>query len=548
MASFKKSKQYALYRLLPDYYVNDRGFVQRVVPDPNGVREIALSTSERARIDRLLRARLRGYQGDPNIAHYKFKFVEHVLVNRTLDPDVFLCPRCNTVYTLKALRNSGRNVIAFRCLNSHCKEKLKQIPFLWVHPVCGSIEQMRSSLCPQCHQKYLGLRLNGNDLSRSEWVCPDSTCGYTSRTTYPRFSQVCSNCWSQGRRQQFMMSLLPAIKVYRPQRFSSFNLSGDWRKLLGEWFGVQTKSPVLDQLPDWMKKKMEEDENYRRSVLEPFGETGEELQGLLDELGIDEKDAQSWDTVQELTDLAGLWQRRDVVGRMDADEDTSKVLSEMFKLQAWYCDGIPIMDVVFGSLIGSSDKQSAALRLIDGGTASEKLAFVRPFTTEGVLFRLEPSSVQEWLAANGHPAEGDVRRHLLGATGFDPALAGVKTLLHSMSHLLIRTSEIYSGVSRETLSEVVFPRSLSFLVYNTRGSELGMLRTTFEAQMPRWLYAARAKALKCVNDPLCARQRTPCYACMFIAERNCPDFNTDLDRDILVTTRGEWKIGFWNQS
>ncbi len=546
MASFKKSKQYALYRLIPDYYVNDRGFVQRVVPDQNGVREMALSLSDKSRVDRLLRARLRGYQCDPNVAHYKFKFVEHVLVSRTLDPDVFLCPKCNAVYTLKTLRSNSRNVIAFRCLNSHCKEKLKQIPFLWVHSDCGSIEQVRSTLCPRCHRKYLGLRLNGNDLPQSEWVCPDTACNYSSRSDHPRFSLPCSTCWNQGR--SLLMSLVPAIKVYRPQRFSSFNLSGDWRKLIGEWFGVQTRSPSLDQLPEWMKKKMEEDEDYRRSVLEPFGETGKEVQELLDDLGIDENDPHSESTVQELTDLAGLWQRKDVVGRMNTDTDTAKVLSEMFKLQAWYCDGIPIIDVVFGSLIGSSDKQSAMLRLIDGGTASEKLAFVRPFTTEGILFQLEPSRVQEWLSANGREIEGDLRRHLLRVTNPEATLPYVKMLLHSVSHLLIRTSEIYSGVSRETLSEVVFPRSLSFLVYNTRGSELGMLRTTFEAQMPRWLYAARAKALKCVNDPLCARRVTPCYACMFIAERNCPDFNADLDRDVLVSTRGDWSVGFWNES
>jgi hypothetical protein len=34
---------------------------------------------------------------------------------------------------------------------------------------------------------------------------------------------------------------------------------------------------------------------------------------------------------------------------------------------------------------------------------------------------------------------------------------------------------------------------------------------------------------------------------MFIAERNCPLFNQQLDRDVLVRVRGETKVGYWAQ-
>jgi hypothetical protein len=348
------------------------------------------------------------------------------------------------------------------------------------------------------------------------------------------------------------MKPIPAIKVYRPQSFSTFKLTGDWHRLLADWFGIKLEEPSLDGLPEMILKRMARDPVFRQQILGTIQtEEPRELKSLLQKLGL-EGEAVNRRTKQELMEFAGLkFNLEGRIGLVDAKiqsaGDTAQNILKRFGIEVSYLDNLPIVEGTFGSLVGTVDRQRARLVLIDGPTANQKWVFVREFMTEGLLFELPVEEVRNWLSKNGYDLV-DIREHLLSAPENDPVMHLVRKLLHSMSHLLIRKSDIFSGVSRETLAEFLFPRSLAFLIYNTQGSEMGMLRTTFEGKMYNWLHAAMGGAMRCVYDPICSGKDVPCHGCMFIAERNCPLFNQDLDRDVLVRVRGDTKFGYWTRS
>jgi hypothetical protein len=103
------------------------------------------------------------------------------------------------------------------------------------------------------------------------------------------------------------------------------------------------------------------------------------------------------------------------------------------------------------------------------------------------------------------------------------------------------------------LSEYLFPRCLAVLIYNTQGSELGSIKTTFKGKMYQWLYATKQRASRCVYDPICGSRAKPCVGCMHIPERNCPEFNEELSRRSVVTVdiklqqgeESQFVAGYW---
>ena len=565
MSAIMKSQRYALFRFIPNYYDIDDGFVQKIVVEAQGVKEYPSSSEENQALDKdrlqwILFDRIKSYPAskrpsDADLSRTNLKFVTHLYVRKMLEPDIFHCtqPQCGRLYTMRELPRNRRGSVSFECPIDH--GDLRQIPFLWVHSECGNVEPFRADNCPVCQRtqsttvRKLRLKLNNNDLGKSYWFCG---CGYSTepRSGNPnarRFSRVCSSCYSKPDVLDPYMRPMPAIKVYKPQSFSTFKLTGDWKRLVGDWFGIKLPEPSLTGIPDAIRAGMARDPAFRQRILDMMPVEGsDELYPILEKLGLRDQDGNRR-VIQELMEFAGV--RYNLEGKIELsriEPESAKVILDRFGVNVSYLDNLPIVEGTFGSLVGTSDRQRARLILIDGPIVDQKWVFVREFRTEGLLIDLPPSQVTHWLAQNGYDTP-NIREVLLTASENDPIFTQVKALLHSISHLLIRKSDIFSGVSRETLAEFLFPRSLALLLYNTRGSELGMLRTTFEGKMYNWLHAALAGATRCVYDPICGRKKMPCHGCMFIAERNCPLFNQCLDRDLLVWVRGDTKVGYWAQ-
>jgi hypothetical protein len=216
-----------------------------------------------------------------------------------------------------------------------------------------------------------------------------------------------------------------------------------------------------------------------------------------------------------------------------------------------YMPDLHLKSLLYGYIVGSSDVTRAKLQLFNG---PPPLKYVLGYTlnTEGLLFQLAPDRVADWLSRNGRAISSDELKRALIASPADESddlYIAVQTLLHSISHLLMRNSEIYSGVARDAFAETIFTPHLAFMLYSQQGNELGALRTTFDSQMnlTSWFYAARRLADQCPHGNICLDKGGACHACLFVAERCCTSlWNEQLNRAFLIS-KGHRGTGYWEK-
>lgn len=178
--------------------------------------------------------------------------------------------------------------------------------------------------------------------------------------------------------------------------------------------------------------------------------------------------------------------------------------------------------------------------------------FVDTVQADAVVIRLDPSSVLNWLVANGSapklPSGSDPT--LSARAYFFDLLSGVRireplpaanpearltfSLLHTLSHLSLRRAAWLCGLDTTSLSEYVLPRSLTFAIYcNHRfGATIGALVALFEQSLSDWLKLI-VSSQKCVYDPLCLTHGGVCHSCTHLPENSCRFFNANLSRSNL---------------
>lgn len=165
--------------------------------------------------------------------------------------------------------------------------------------------------------------------------------------------------------------------------------------------------------------------------------------------------------------------------------------------------------------------------------------------TEAVLIVLSASRVIDWLhgdqlvrtnSVDERSAREEILR-LFARREVDPEPADrITTLLHSMSHALLRTlDDGQIGFAAPSLAEWIVPETLTFALYanNLKSFTLGALWTLLNNRVLQWLNNTCEAISRCENDPLC-HQRHPqaCERCLYLSF-GCPRFNEDLDRSVL---------------
>lgn len=196
--------------------------------------------------------------------------------------------------------------------------------------------------------------------------------------------------------------------------------------------------------------------------------------------------------------------------------------------------------------------------------------FVDTIETEALMFRLEPARLLRWLALNelvtgslpDYDDEAAVRAWILNRMRSvnpfqeipedEPVARAVYGLVHSFSHLVLRQAVIQSGFDRTSLSEYLFPRALSFVLYSNNRSKftIGGLYTLFEQTLHEHLRAVVDRGEACVYDPVCMEEVGACHACMHISELSCEHFNRNLSRKYLfgrIEPDGSEFIGYWDE-
>lgn len=241
---------------------------------------------------------------------------------------------------------------------------------------------------------------------------------------------------------------------------------------------------------------------------------------------------------------------------------------------AQVCSSVPI---VFCSY-GYTRKEQFGDRIKLRGFPREmekRNVYAARLETEGVLFEIDRKRIIGWLLENGFISdldkpksddEYDLKMWFLDRiqtrliTPFteidDPSDNGkitkaVYTLIHSISHALIREAAEICGLDKSSLSEYILPNIPAIFIYcaNSQGFSMGALYNAFQSQFDKWLKHSKENSKKCIFDPICINHDKACAGCLFLNEVSCKHFNKDLDRSYLCgyfDVQEQKKIkGFW---
>ena len=198
--------------------------------------------------------------------------------------------------------------------------------------------------------------------------------------------------------------------------------------------------------------------------------------------------------------------------------------------------------------------------------------------TEGILFEIDRVKIFEWLLENeiidddiNLNDENEVKSWFLNNIDTkeidtfseieyinkkQKITKCVYGLIHTISHLLMRSAGVYSGLNKDSISELIFPSVTSIYLYSTtiQGITMGSLSGMFEENYKAFISSAISDYEMCMFDPICMeRQNGSCVACTILNETSCAHFNKDLSRAYLFggeinideKTKIVIKKGFW---
>ena len=194
---------------------------------------------------------------------------------------------------------------------------------------------------------------------------------------------------------------------------------------------------------------------------------------------------------------------------------------------------------------------------------------------EGIFLALSQDAVENWLRQNSVVIQDRVRRvesrrkqlaarnrmisHEIVTPGF--------ILLHSLSHLLIRTLTIDCGYSTSALQERIYAAKpndgqeamLGLLIFtaasDSEGSLGGLVQQGKETRFESTLLEALEQSRWCSSDPLCIESTGQgmdslnlgaCHSCALLPETACETMNSFLDRGLVTGTPENPELGYFS--
>jgi hypothetical protein len=489
-------------------------------------------------------------------AYTRFTFRRPRAAQFDIDPAVFLCPKCEAFadFTKKA-KDGELSLQDILC--PKCKISMGQVVFVFTHSRCGAIEKIRQPKCRTCRKLLTRLHIDRDNLYDSRWLC---NCGVGGQ----ELTQFCGNCSADGLRgAQTKMLPMPATSAVKPMSLTMVDMDEieDWRRPALEWLNITGKDReevFLSQFPkgsairNAMEKEMADPDQKKLLIEEDMRQNSDRYQGVGDAL-IEALNSEPAAVIKDhLSEFSGAFRLSEDSSLSQPAGQRQWVLNQ-YCLEVRYIPDLKLKRLLYGDIVGTSNVAQAKLQLFSGPPPS-RYVLGNSLSTEALLFLLDPDCVARWLSTLYRTAitAQELKHRLLTAPAtpeLDPYYAAVQVLLHTISHLLMRNSEIYSGVGRDVLAEQIFTPRLAFMIYSQDGSELGALRTTFESgfNFVNWLLSARDLADRCPHGDVCLERGGACHACLYVAERCCTSlWNEQLDRRYLIT-QGHTGEGFWER-
>ena len=188
---------------------------------------------------------------------------------------------------------------------------------------------------------------------------------------------------------------------------------------------------------------------------------------------------------------------------------------------------------------------------------------------EGLFFALDENIIERWIKA--HP-ELEERAEVINknygqcyySIGKSRRISVKYLFIHSLAHAVLRQLSFECGYGIASLRERIYcddgngePMN-GFMVYTANGDSEGtmggLVRQGYPDVLPQIFEVAINKTMYCSNDPVCSLSPgqgtfnlnlASCHSCMLVPETSCEEFNSFLDRAMLVGTLENQNMGFF---
>lgn len=189
---------------------------------------------------------------------------------------------------------------------------------------------------------------------------------------------------------------------------------------------------------------------------------------------------------------------------------------------------------------------------------------------EGIFIEFDSSAIDKWRSENHALAERvalineNYKKSFIGEN-HPREITSKFLLLHTISHLLIKQLSFECGYGIASLKERIYcseeadgKEMSGVLIYtacgDSEGTLGGLVRQGRADTFPKIFNKAIENARTCSNDPVCSLSQgqgrdslnlAACYSCALIPETSCEEFNSFLDRGVVVGTFDNPNLGFF---
>ena len=589
----KINKNQALYRALPGSWItysdsqgSDYKYASKVISwnytKVNGINEEMLKNDINRRISSFVAA---GGEADETLspeAVESFAFVEPSMIEEIpdivckIEPNTYYCEKCGRVEYKPYAKESPT------C--PRCNIKMKQLGMVYACE-CGFAEGVKPSSKEQLfyHSKDKDSQFKfytaNNQKREMEKICP--ICGKklfpNNATDHRLFNSQSGNLVNL-----FNEKYSQLIKTYKTDAEIL---------MLAKWYGIISDEEfrqILDEPKSFFEHKAK-DVNDREVLLfaKAMNKTPEEIVEMLSardgdafsigkikaeinnripssilggRLKLITSDLIEYDTLKfarGIIPLSSAIDKCKAVGSIVDENDVHELLNKMFFDCIQVSEQVQIVNYAYGytRMRSCPDAENMTNPLKIKGFDGK--AYTTILETEGILVELDLLKVFKWLVDNGIVSndieltskeeakvwflqninlESITHFSTISGQGDNLITKVVYSLLHTISHMLIISAGKHSGLSRDSISELIFPETCSVFLYPTtsEGVTLGSISGMFETELQIFLEDALKDNEVCTFDPVCSTtQNGACVACTYLSEVNCTHFNKDLSRSYL---------------
>jgi len=187
---------------------------------------------------------------------------------------------------------------------------------------------------------------------------------------------------------------------------------------------------------------------------------------------------------------------------------------------------------------------------------------------EGIFIEFDRNKLEKWVSdcsmvlTRAHMIEENYKQSYYGSI-IERELSPQFIMLHTLAHLLIRELSFECGYSAASLRERIYYNSdttpmAGILIYtaggDSEGTLGGLVRQGYSDCLPHIFRRAIENAKICANDPVCISSTGQgrdslnlgaCHSCVLLPETSCDEYNSFLDRALVIGTFDNSVLGFY---